>query len=70
MKQNLRSKKNIMTAINPYLDFNGNAEEASNFYKSVFGGEFAMVSRRKDIPANTEGCEAMSLAENEQEKII
>src|SRR5687768_5926986 len=59
-----------MTAINPYLDFNGNAEEAFNFYKSVFGGEFAAVMRWKDMPANTEGCEGMALTENDQEKIM
>ena len=34
-----------MLAVNPYLNFNGNTEEAFNFYKSVFGGEFAMVQR-------------------------
>lgn len=39
-----------MVAINPYINFNGNAEEAFNFYKSVFGGEFSAVSRFKDIP--------------------
>ncbi len=38
-----------MASINPYLHFNGNAEEAFTFYKSVFGGEFAMVSRFKDF---------------------
>lgn len=37
--------------INPYLNFPGNAEEAFNFYKSVFGGEFAMVQRFKDTTA-------------------
>jgi PhnB protein len=37
-----------MTAINPYLNFAGNTEEAFNFYKFVFGGEFAMVQRFKD----------------------
>ncbi|MFX5801598.1 VOC family protein, partial [Acinetobacter baumannii] len=31
-----------MPSINPYLHFNGNAEEAFSFYKSVFGGEFTM----------------------------
>ena len=40
-----------MPSINPYLNFNGNAEEAFNFYKSVFGGEFHMVMRMKDAPA-------------------
>lgn len=38
-----------MAQINPYLHFNGNAEEAFHFYKSVFGGEFAVVSRFKDF---------------------
>ena len=38
-----------MAQINPYIHFNGNAEEAFTFYKSVFGGEFARVSRYKDI---------------------
>src|SRR3989339_2109027 len=36
--------------INPYLNFNGNTEEAFNFYKSVFGGEFAALQRFKDMP--------------------
>lgn len=30
-----------MAKLNPYLNFDGTAEEAFNFYKSVFGGEFA-----------------------------
>lgn len=38
-----------MASINPYIHFNGNAEEAFNFYKSVFGGEFATVARFKDL---------------------
>lgn len=38
-----------MPKINPYIHFNGNAEEAFNFYKSVFGGEFAMMMRFKDL---------------------
>ncbi|MEO6838368.1 MAG: VOC family protein [Ginsengibacter sp.] len=38
-----------MQAVNPYLNFNGNAEEAFNFYKSVFGGEFRMLMRMKDV---------------------
>src|SRR3990167_10693502 len=32
-----------MATINPWINFNGNAEEAFNFYKSVFGGEFTKV---------------------------
>ena len=38
-----------MALINPHINFNGNAEEAFNFYKSVFGGEFAMIMRFKDL---------------------
>ncbi len=39
-----------MVTINPYLNFPGNTEEAFNFYRSVFGGEFAGLTRFKDIP--------------------
>lgn len=38
-----------MASINPHINFNGNAEEAFNFYKSVFGGEFAKLIRFKDL---------------------
>jgi len=38
-----------MALINPYIHFNGNAEEAFTFYKSVFGGEFEKIARYKDI---------------------
>ena len=38
-----------MALINPHVNFNGNAEEAFNFYKSVFGGEFAMIVRMSDM---------------------
>jgi len=40
-----------MTTVNVYLTFNGNCEEAFNFYKSVFGGEFPYIGRFKDMPA-------------------
>lgn len=36
--------------MNPYLNFAGNAEEAFNFYKAVFGGEFSMIQRFKETP--------------------
>ena len=39
-----------MAFINPYINFNGNAEEAFLFYKSVFGGEFATIMRFGDMP--------------------
>ena len=38
-----------MTQINPHINFNGNAEEAFSFYKSVFGGEFERIVRLKDL---------------------
>ena len=38
-----------MVTISPWINFNGNAEEAFSFYKSVFGGEFAEVIRLKDL---------------------
>jgi len=39
-----------MTKLNPYVSFNGTAEEAFNFYKSVFGGDFETVMRWGDNP--------------------
>lgn len=41
-----------MPTINPYINFNENAEEAFNFYKSVFGGEFVSIVRFKDIASD------------------
>lgn len=38
-----------MAQINPHINFNGNAEEAFTFYKSVFGGDFVKIMRFKDI---------------------
>lgn len=38
-----------MLTINPYINFNGNAEEAFTFYKGVFGGEFTHITRFKDL---------------------
>ena len=54
-----------MASINPHINFNGNAEEAFNFYKSVFGGEFAKIMRFKDL-ANA----GFPVAENEANKIM
>jgi PhnB protein len=53
-----------MIAINPYLNFMGTAEKAMIFYRSVFGGEFTVFQKFKDIP----GGEKMS--DDEQEKIM
>jgi PhnB protein len=54
-----------MALINPHINFNGNAEEAFNFYKSVFGGEFAKVMRFKDLSGPE-----FPVAENEANKIM
>ena len=55
-----------MATINPYLNFAGNTEEAFNFYKSVFGGEFAALMRFGDAP----GCDEMPVAETDKGKIM
>jgi len=54
-----------MLKINPHVNFNGNAEEAFTFYKSVFGGEFAKLIRFKDL-AGPE----FPIPEKEAEKIM
>ncbi len=51
-------------AMNPYLNFNGNTEEAFNFYKSVFGGDFAVVMRFGDNPQ----CDQMT--EDDKKRIM
>lgn len=38
--------KNFMASVSTYLNFERNTEEAFNFYKSVFGGEFTEPIRR------------------------
>ncbi len=53
-----------MITLNPYLNFNGKTEEAFNFYKSVFGGEFAVLQRMKETP------EVSQLSLEDQEKIM
>lgn len=39
-----------MAKVNVYLTFDGNCEDAFNFYKSILGGEFFMISRFGDMP--------------------
>lgn len=46
--------------VNPYLNFDGQAEEAFNFYKSVFGGEFSGNMKMKEAPGTEQ------LTEDEQ----
>ena len=57
--------QNHMAQINPYINFNGNAEEAFTFYKSVFGGEFAKIMRLKDISSPE-----FTVAEHDANKIM
>ena len=54
-----------MALINPHINFNGNAQEAFDFYKSVFGGAFATIVRFKDISSPE-----YPVAENEANKIM
>jgi len=54
-----------MVTINPHINFNGNAEEAFTFYKSVFGGEFSKIIRFKDISSPE-----FPVAENDANKIM
>jgi PhnB protein len=54
-----------MRAINPWINFNGNAEEAFNFYKSVFGGDFTKIIRFKDLSSDE-----FPIPENEANKIM
>jgi PhnB protein len=38
-----------MRTTNPWINFNGNAEEAFTFYQSVFGGAFTKIVRFKEL---------------------
>lgn len=53
-----------MIKVNPYLNYDGQAEEAFTFYKSVFGGQFSSVFRMKDAP------HADKLSEEEKSRIM
>jgi len=54
-----------MAKINPHINFNGNAEEAFTFYKSVFGGEFTKIICLKDLSSPE-----FQVAENDANKIM
>jgi len=54
-----------MRTINPWINFNGNAEEAFTFYRSVFGGEFTKIIRFKDLASDE-----FQVAESEANKIM
>lgn len=38
-----------MASISSHIHFNGNTEEAFEFYRSIFGGEFTRLLRFKDL---------------------
>jgi PhnB protein len=61
----IQIKNYIMPTINPYINFNGNAEEAFTFYKSVFGGEFTQITRFKDLASDE-----FPVSEKEADKIM
>ena len=54
-----------MPKINPHIHFNGNTEEAFEFYQSAIGGELRGIMRFKDL--QTEG---FSFPEDELNKIM
>ena len=54
-----------MAIINPHINFNGNAEEAFQFYKSVFGGDFSTIIRFKDLSSDD-----FQVSEKEAEKVM
>ncbi|WP_374948344.1 VOC family protein [Mucilaginibacter sp.] len=54
-----------MRAINTWINFNGNAEEAFTFYKSVFGGDFTKIIRFKEL-ASAE----FQVPEKEENKVM
>ncbi len=53
-----------MLSMNPYFNFMGNTEEAMNFYKSIFGGEFTTFQRFKEVPGGDK------MPPDEQDKIV
>jgi PhnB protein len=54
-----------MRAINPWINFNGNAEEVFTFYRSVFGGEFTKIVRFKELSSPE-----FQVGENDADKIM
>lgn len=58
-------QKKTRLKVNPYLNFNGTAEAAFTFYRSVFGGQFTALQRFKDMPLSEQ-----PLPESQKEKIL
>lgn len=55
-----------MATTNTYLNFNGNCEEAFNFYKTIFGGEFSYLGRFGEMPEN----DSAKVPESDKNKIM
>jgi PhnB protein len=55
-----------MASVNIYLNFNGNCEEAFNFYKSVFGGEFPYIGRFGEMPPSDD----YTVPEEDKQKVM
>lgn len=55
-----------MATITPYLTFDGNCEQAFEFYKSVFGGEFTYIGKFKEMPPSSE----FPIREEDKERIM
>lgn len=55
-----------MTTVNIYLTFNGNCQEAFEFYRSVFGGDFQYIGTYGQMPDQ----EDVLVEENEKDKIL
>ena len=55
-----------MATTNTYLNFNGNCEEAFNFYKSVFGGDFTFFGRFGEMPESDD----YKVPESDKNKIM
>lgn len=50
--------------VNPYLNFDGQAEEAFKFYRSVFGGEFIANMKMTEAPGGE------NLPKDEQQRTL
>jgi len=61
----LRAPQNsIIMQVNPYLNFDGQAEEAFDFYKSVFGGEYMAKMKMSEAP------DSNKMPKEEQDRIM
>src|SRR5690606_40243898 len=60
-KHDFNARRTSMKVANPYLNFDGKAEEAFQFYRSVFGGEFTNVTRFRDMGGQSMGMSGKEL---------